>query len=135
MSSEAAPPVRRAGATYVEFAVKTAIAVAVVCLGFLFVVSAVVDDLASLEGRLRKIVKEEVTAVRLRGLLTTNPAVHHKVAVILEERGDIKGAIQEIELGLGLLELHSQDREAKERFKSRLKALESKLASAAKEQK
>jgi len=47
---------------------------------------------------------DNVQRIRLLGLLTQNPAVHYKFSVMKGERGNLKGAIEEMELALGLVE-------------------------------
>jgi hypothetical protein len=127
----------RAGPNYIGFAIKTAIVVAIVSVALVFVINGIVDavDMPQIKESLRKPLQDERTRLRLRGLLTTNPAVHYKMAALYEERGDMRQAIEEIELGIGLLELHNGDRSARDRFAQRLSALKVKAAKEAKEPK
>lgn len=113
---------------YLDFAIKTVIAVVVVSFGLGILVSIVATaiDLAPVKTSIRKAANEERTRIRLKGLLTTNPAVHYRISEIEEGKGNLRNAIEEIELGIGLLELHSTDRAAKERFARRLNSLKAK---------
>lgn len=70
---------------------------------------------------------KEQSRIRLTGLFTTNPAVHMKASYIHEEAGDIKNGIMEIELAVGLLELHSADKAIRNRYETRLEELRKKL--------
>ena len=71
--------------------------------------------------------RKEQNRIRLTGLFTTNPAVHMKVSHLREEAGDIKGAVMELELAIGLLELHSADKVVRSRYETRLDQLRKKL--------
>ena len=50
-----------------------------------------------------------------------------KVSHLREEAGDIKGAVMELELAIGLLELHSADKVVRSRYETRLDQLRKKL--------
>jgi hypothetical protein len=125
-------PVR--GTNYAGFIAKVAIVTVIVALGITYVADAVLESVFSsmrmlpLKEKVRKVTRDERTQVRLRGLLTHNPAVHFRAAALEEERGDLKDAIEEIELALGLLELHSADRAIQEKYQARLQELKRKQA-------
>lgn len=114
---------------WTRFIVRTLIAVGIFWGGLLAATVYVINEVAAggLRDRVRVTLKDEVTQFRVKGLLTTNPAVHWRVSQVQETRGNVRGALDEIELGLGLLELHSQDRAAKERFAARRDALRRQL--------
>lgn len=103
-----------------------AVIVVIVVVGSL---SAVLPDLRSIADSIKREVRQEHTRLRLTGLLTTNPQVHMRVSYIKESSGDIRGAIDEIDLAIGLLELHSTDKAAKDRYRMRLEELRKKLPS------
>ena len=84
------------------------------------------QSLRDVKQSLRKEFRSEVTRIRLIGFFTTNPAVHMRESQIAERKGNIADAIDEIELALGLLELHSTDKEAKQRYLTRLAELKKK---------
>lgn len=122
---------------YGRFAIKTAIVTVAISLGVVFIVDSVVDtvmsafatvDTGSLTSRLQNVLREEKTRLRIKGLITKNPAVHYRVSLVQESEGNLPPAIEEMELAIGLLDLHSTDKSAKERYASRLQELKRKLA-------
>lgn len=128
-------PVR--GTNYVGFAVKVAIVTIAVALGLTYVFDSILEtvvntvnavDTRPAKAKLRAALKDEKTRVRLKGLLTNNPVVHYRVAAIEEAKGRYEAAIEEIELALGLLELHAVDRATRDKYQSRLQDLKRKLA-------
>jgi len=113
--------------------IKTAITVSVICIALL-IGGVIAGSLMSrkvgsveqtVENIVEKIVDElrdeisKTEKVRLAGL-TQNAAVHYKISLIKEEQGDFKGAIEEMELALGLLEPD------KDVYKERLRQLQNK---------
>ena len=72
-----------------------------------------IDDLRNVESR----------RIRLLGMTTFNPYVCYKVSLVKEQNGDLWGAAEEMELGLGLLNLWSSDDKLKESFQARLDSL------------
>jgi len=136
MSQETEPVTsrqQRPGSNYVNFTVKVVIATIAISLGLAYVADSIVDsivntvDIQPIKSKLRKALSEERTRIRLKGLLTTNPAVNYRVSLIEENKGNLEAAIDEIELALGLLELHSADRATKDKYVSRLQELKRKL--------
>ena len=99
----------------------------VVAIIFFGGISFLLPDLNKMVSRIQTEVRKDQNRIRLTGLFTTNPAVHMKVSYLREEAGDIKGAVLEIELAIGLLELHSQDKEARSRYQARLDELRRKV--------
>lgn len=129
MSQESKPAASHRSRDYAAIAVKTAIVTFIVSVGLIFVVSSTAElfDQQPLKAGIRKALKDEKTRFRVKGLLTTNPAVHWRVSLIEEHDGNLKAAIDEIELALGLLELHSAHRAVKEKYLARLQELNRKL--------
>lgn len=76
--------------------------------------------------KVRTALGDEKTRIRLRGLLTTNPAVHYRISLVEERDGKLANAIEEIELALGLLEMHGASPAIKEKYVTRLRALKEK---------
>jgi hypothetical protein len=119
---------------YIGFAVKAAIVTVAVALGLTYVADSILDsvvgsvNLQPLKEKVRTAVRDEKTRIRLKGLLTNNPAVHYRVAAIEEAKGNLDAAIEEIDLALGLLELHGADRTAREKYQTRLQELKRKQA-------
>ena len=137
MSEQLAVPVpdrQRLGRIYLDFAVKVAIVTFAVAIGVAFVASSVIESvinaakLQPLKQKIRNAAREEKTRIRLKGLLTTNPAVHYRIAAIEEAKGNYEAAIEEIDLALGLLELHAVDRTTRDKYETRLQDLRRKLA-------
>lgn len=122
------------GTSYAGFMAKVVIVTVAVALGITYVAGAILEavvntkNLQPLQEKVRKATRDEKTRVRLTGLLTHNPAVHLRVAAIEEAKGNLEAAIEEIELALGLLELHAADRATQEKYRSRLQELKRKQA-------
>jgi hypothetical protein len=122
------------GTSYAGFMAKVAIVTVAVALGTTYVADAILESLVNtvklqpIKEGIRKAARDEKTRVRLTGLLTHNPAVHYRVAAIEEAKGNLEAAIEEIELAVGLLELHAADRAAQEKYRTRLQELKRKQA-------
>ena len=122
---------------YTDFTVKLMLLTVVVSLGITYAADSIFNsfmdtvatqfNMTPLRDKLRATLSDEKTRVRLKGLLTTNPAVHYRVAAIEERDGNVVAAIEDIELALGLLEMHGADRATKEKYTSRLQELKRKL--------
>ena len=61
--------------------------------------------------------------IRLLGMTTFNPAVYYKVSIIKEKEKNLPGAIEEMELGLGLLEMWPDNEKPIKTFQARLDSL------------
>jgi hypothetical protein len=106
-----------------EFSIKSAIFTLVLCIGLGITAVLVIGTVApGLKTELRK----EKTRLRLVGLFTPNPQVHYRVSYIDEQFGNLKGAIDEIDLAIGLLELHGADKSVRDRYARRLEELRKK---------
>lgn len=86
------------------------------------------DQLNDLKAKLQKQFRNEQARIQLTGLLTTNPYVYWRVSEIMEQKGDIERAIEQMQLAIGLFELHPSDKEARQRYAARLKELQKKSA-------
>ena len=64
--------------------------------------------------------------VRLLGMTTFNPYVFYKVSQIKEHDRDLDGAIEEMELAMGLLSMWSADEKMKKAYQARLDSLKAK---------
>lgn len=76
---------------------------------------------------LTKTFKEEKTKVLMLSFIQ-NPDALYKLSEIEERKGSIHSAIRDIELAIGLLEMHGADKQITKRYSDRarkLKALES----------
>jgi hypothetical protein len=89
-------------------------------------ISALLPDIRPSIESLKRALREESVRVRLTGLLTNNPAVHWRMSQIEEGKGNLATAIIEIELAIGLLELHSANKAVVDRYSNRLKELQAK---------
>ncbi len=91
---------------YRQFAIKTCIVFAVFLICMLvgaMIMKSLLPDFGNLY---KKMAGNEATRIRLIGTLTHNPEVHYKFALLKEKKNtihDLKEAIEEIELGLGLM--------------------------------
>jgi len=110
----------------VSFALRATI-VAIVIAG---AISAFLPDIQSLKqvlrGEVKRALQNESVRIRLTGIATNNPAVHWRMSLIEESRGNFDLAVTEIELAIGLLELHSANKAVIDRYDGRLKELERK---------
>ena len=75
-----------------------------------------IDELRNMDSR----------RVRLLGMTTFNPYVFYRVSQIKEQDRDLNGAIEEMELAMGLLNLWSTDEKMKKAYQERLDYLRSK---------
>ena len=87
-------------------------------------IAALIPDIA---GPLKRELRREEARIRISGLLTSNPYVHMRVSQIREQKGDLQGALDELELAIGLFELHGSDKAARERYVARRDELKKKL--------
>jgi hypothetical protein len=125
----AARPEDRATPTsgLVPFALRATI-VAIVIAGTISALLPEVPDFRPRIESIKRALREESVRVRLTGLLTNNPAVHWRMSQIEEGKGNLATAIIEIELAIGLLELHSANKSVVDRYSNRLKELQAKSA-------
>jgi hypothetical protein len=119
------------GSGYLNFIIKVAIVTAIAALGLAFIAESIEDAIPPLKNRVRQALKDPRTQIRLKGFLTTNPAVSYRVSLMEEKDGNLEAAIDEIELAIGLLELHSADRATQDKYTARLMELKRKLAAPA----
>jgi hypothetical protein len=130
--TESAKPQQKS--SFLGFVVKAAIVTFCAALGIVYVFDSVVEtlgekmDVRPYASRIRDALREDRARLRLRGFFTNNPAVHYRISLIEEQQGRLETAVDEIELAVGLLELHSSDRAAKDRYAARLQDLKRKLA-------
>ena len=68
---------------------------------------------------LTKIFKEEKTKVLTLSFIQ-NPEALYKLSEIEERKGSIRSAIRDVELGIGLLEMHGADRQVIKRYSNRV---------------
>ena len=106
-----------------NFTLKIAIA-AIVIVGALSFILPDPQFLQSFGKAFDKRIRNDIgMQTRLKGLLTTNPAVHWRESVIQEGKGKFDEASIEMELAVGLLEMHSANKTVIERYNKRLNSL------------
>lgn len=70
----------------------------------------------------------EGVQIRLKGFLSANPAAHYRLASMYEQKGSMSAAVLEMELAIGLLEMHSSEKVVLARYLKRLNDLRDKEA-------
>ena len=114
-------------ATLFKSMIPYVIKVLVTAIIFVGAVSFLLPNAHEISAKVKNELRKDENRIRLKGLFTTNPAVHMKVSYLKEQAGDIKGAVMEIELAIGLLELHSADKAVISRYQARLDELRKKM--------
>jgi len=112
----------------VLFSIKAAIAF------ILFIVAAVVlmPDFTALKYSIRKAAKDEKTRVALMSFIQ-NPAALYRASEIDEKDGKFNDAVMEMQLAIGLLEMHNADQLVIKCYTDRLGHLNSLLKNANKQ--
>lgn len=102
----------------IVFSIKAAIAF------ILFIVAAVVlmPDFSALSYSIKKAAKDEKTRVSLMSFIQ-NPAALYRAAEIDEKAGKLKDAEMEVELAIGLLEMHNANPVVIKRYTTKLAQL------------
>jgi len=80
------------------------------------------EQKAALKERLVKTFNEERTKLYVLSFVQ-NPAALYKTSEIKEREGKIDSAIRDVELAIGLLEMHSADKQVIKRYYDRLEKL------------
>lgn len=106
------------------FSIKAAIAF------ILFIVAVVVlmPDFSALSYSVKKAAKVEKTRVALMSFIQ-NPAALYRASEIDEKAGKLKDAVMEMQLAIGLLEMHNSNQLVIKRYTTRLEQLNSQLKS------
>lgn len=107
----------------IRFFAKAAIIVFLVSLGFKWVAP---DFRQGVNDRLTKLAQEvgrDQTRIVLTGFLVGNPAVYWKLSEMQEQKYEYERAQENMELALGLLEMHGADQEVRRRYGARLEHL------------
>ena len=101
----------------------------VILYSFSYLVIAEFDidsEFLRLRYSLSKTFKEERTQLHLLSFIQ-NPAVLYKTSVMDEEEGKLKEAVRDMELAIGLLEMHGASSSVIARYNERLLKLQNKL--------
>jgi hypothetical protein len=97
----------------------------------LFIVAAVVlmPDFSALSYSIKKAAKDEKTRVTLMSFIQ-NPAALYRASEIDEKAGKFNDAVMEMQLAIGLLEMHNANQLVIKRYTSRLDHLNSQFKTA-----
>lgn len=109
----------------VPFSIKAAIAF------ILFVVATpiLMPDISALKYSIKKAAKDEKTRIVLMSFIQ-NPAALYRASEIDEKAGKFNNAVMEMQLAIGLLEMHSANQLVIKRYTTRLDHLNSQLKNA-----
>lgn len=109
----------------VLFSIKAAIAF------ILFIVAVVVlmPDFSALTYSMKKAAKDEKTRVALMSFIQ-NPAALYRASEIDEKAGKLDDAVMEMQLAIGLLEMHNANQLVIKRYATRLDQLTTKITTA-----
>jgi hypothetical protein len=109
----------------VLFSIKAAIAL------ILFIVAVVVlmPDFSALTYSMKKATKDEKTRVALMSFIQ-NPAALYRASEIDEKAGKFNDAVMEMQLAIGLLEMHNANQLVIKRYATRLDQLTTKITTA-----
>jgi hypothetical protein len=114
--------------TFVEFFIKTLIFFVFTTLFLAFFVPEI--DLSEkfrfFKKEISKPFKDERTQLHLLSFIQ-NPAVLYKTSVMDEEEGKLKEAVRDMELAIGLLEMHGASSSVLARYNERLLKLKNKI--------
>lgn len=105
-----------------RFAFKTLI-ILIALLVFLSLLVEELPDMRKFSEKMKNSVRKEEVQLRVRGFFTSNPQVHWNISVIEEKKGNLNAAVMEIELAIGLLEMHQASKDVVQRYKTRLETL------------
>ncbi len=113
-----------------QFAIKAAI----VFLLFTLTVSILMPDLGALASSIKRDVKKAAKDEKTRTVLLSfieNPAALYRVSEIEEKDGKLKNAVMQMELAIGLLEMHNTNQPVINRYTTRLNSLKEQLKNSA----
>lgn len=83
------------------------------------ILNLIVPDFREVAHRLKKAAKDEKTRILLTSFIQ-NPAALYQAAEIDEKNGRVKDAISQMELAIGLLQMHNADPKFIGRYEDRL---------------
>ena len=112
----------------IGFSVKAVILVFLISLGLKWVTPGFRDAIGERTSKLARELARDETRIILTGFFVSNPAVHWKISEFREKQFDYKRAQEEMELALGLFDLHRGDPEARQRYTRRLEELKKSAA-------
>jgi hypothetical protein len=110
---------------FISFSVKAII----VFILFMVAIVVLLPDFTGLAYSIKKVAKDEKTRLALMSFIQ-NPAALYRASEIDEKAGKFSSAEMEMELAVGLLEMHNANQLVIKRYETRLKQLKSKFKSA-----
>lgn len=72
--------------------------------------------------------RNDPVRLRLTDALTSSPEIHYRMSIEEERNGNLEKALDEIELGLGLVELHPRNKVDHIKYESRREQLKRRIA-------
>lgn len=72
--------------------------------------------------------RNDPVRLRLTDALTSSPEIHYRMSIEEERNGNLEKALDEIELGLGLVELHPRNKVNHAKYESRREQLKRRIA-------
>lgn len=106
----------------VLFSIKAAI----ICVFFIIAAVVLMPDFSALKYSIKKAAKNEKTQVSLMSFIQ-NPAALYRASEIDEKAGKLNDALLEMQLAIGLLEMHNASQPVIKRYMTRLNHLNSQL--------
>jgi hypothetical protein len=73
-------------------------------------------NISKIGKNIKKEFEKDEARIRAKGLLTNNPEVHYKIALLEYKKNNYIDALEEVELGIGLLEMNNSNKEYKIKF-------------------
>lgn len=107
------------------FSIKAVIA----CILFIVAVVVLMPDYSALSYSMKKAAKNEKTRVALMSFIQ-NPAALYRASEVDEKAGKLNDAVMEMQLAIGLLEMHNANQLVIKRYATRLDHLNSQVKSA-----
>ena len=89
-------------------------------------IAPVLSEQLNIKSKIDELRDMDSRRVRLLGLTTFNPYVYYKVSQIKEQERNLDGAIEEMELAMGLLNMWSTDEKMRKAYQARLDSLKAK---------
>jgi hypothetical protein len=110
---------------FILFSAKATIAL----VFFIVAIVVILPDFTGLAYSIKKAAKDEKTRLALMSFIQ-NPAALYHASEVDEKAGKFSNAVMEMELAVGLLEMHNANQLVIKRYETRLKQLKSQLKSA-----
>jgi hypothetical protein len=112
--------------SFVSQLVIFSIKAAIICILFIVATVVLMPDFSALKYSIKKAAKDEKTRVSLMSFIQ-NPAALYRASEIDEKAGKFNNAVMEMQLAIGLLEMHNANPLVIKRYTTRLDQLNSQL--------